>query len=228
MTAHYRILLTALFMAGLGGALLSSSILAGATLLLAVAGGVMIARKQPQKTGWETPKELRLLHFAFWFFFAVSTWSWVREGFDYEGGKTLGTHARLILFWPLVVALSLVGFKARSVFIAFSLVSLSVIIALAWALATQIGSFDQLMSLRFGGGINPISFGNLALLGGFLTLIGGLFFRSSKNKRCGMVLIVLGCTAIVISMLSETRSNLLALPAFMLLLVPLLEKKYLS
>ena len=66
----------ALLIIGFGGALLSSSILAGATLLLAIAGMVLSARKSLYKTGWDKPKELRLLHFSFWFFVLVSFISW--------------------------------------------------------------------------------------------------------------------------------------------------------
>ncbi len=225
MTAPTRMLLPALLMVGLGGALLSSSILAGATLLLAVAGMVFILKKSLPGTGWDTPKELRLMHFAFWFFVLVSGYSWLMEGFAYEGGKTLGTHARLILFWPLVVALTCSGVRARGVFIALGLVSLSVIVALVSALAARHGSLDKILSIRFGGGINPISFGNLALLGGMLTLVGGFFFGRSQRPVLAGLFCVTGITAVVISMLSETRSNLVALPFLLLLLLPLLGRK---
>lgn len=225
MTAPTRMLLPALLMVGLGGALLSSSILAGATLLLAVAGMVFILKKSLPGTGWDTPKELRLMHFAFWFFVLVSGYSWLMEGFAYEGGKTLGTHARLILFWPLVVALTCSGVRARGAFIALGLISLSVIVALVSALAARHGSLDKILSIRFGGGINPISFGNLALLGGMLTLVGGFFFGRSKRPVLAGLFCVAGVTAVVISMLSETRSNLVALPFLLLLLLPLLGQK---
>lgn len=225
MTAPTRMLLPALLMVGLGGALLSSSILAGATLLLAVAGMVFILKKSLPGTGWDTPKELRLMHFAFWFFVLVSGYSWLMEGFAYEGGKTLGTHARLILFWPLVVALTCSGVRARGAFIALGLISLSVIVALVSALAARHGSLDKILSIRFGGGINPISFGNLALLGGMLTLVGGFFFGRSKRPVLAGLFCVAGVTAVVISMLSETRSNLVALPFLLLLLLPLLGRK---
>ena len=79
-----RLAFHALLIIGLGGALLSSSILAGATLLLAIAGMVLSARKSLYKDGWDKPKELRLLHFSFWFFVLVSFLSWALEGFDYE------------------------------------------------------------------------------------------------------------------------------------------------
>ncbi|MDL0433334.1 O-antigen ligase family protein [Marinobacter sp. TBZ242] len=225
MNQPTRMFPVVLIMVGLGGALLSSSILAIATLLLAISGLVFIYKKTLQKAGWDTPKELRLLHFAFWFFVLVSSLSWALEGFDYEGGKTFGTHARFILFWPLVVALTAVGFRARHFFLATALVALSSLVALLIALATEYESFEQLLTTRFGAGINPISFGNLALLGGVLALVGGSYFARTGKTPAAIAVLGLGATAIVISMLSGTRSNLIALPVLLILLLPLVGPK---
>ena len=225
MAQPIRLLPTALIMAGLGGALLSSSILAAATLLAAIAGLVFIKNKTLQKTGWDTPKELRLLHFAFWFFVLVSAFSWVMEGFDYEGGKTLGTHARLILFWPLVVALTVAGFRARHLFLTTALVALSTLAALLIALATDYQNTGELLNTRFGAGINPISFGNLALLGGALALVGGSYFARTGRAATAFAVFGLGTAAITIAMLSGTRSNLIALPVLLALLLPLVGRK---
>lgn len=225
MTMSYRTVPPALLLIGLGGALLSSSILAGATLLLAIAGGVLIARKSPYKAGWDTPKELRLMHFAFWFFVLVSVWSWLLEGVDYEGGKTLGSHARFIVFWPVVIALSYAGLRAQTVFFAFGIVSLSAVVAFTLALANHLWSFEQLLDMRFGGGINPISFGNIALLGSVLTLVGASFYLRTGKRIPGVLLALLGASAAAISMLSETRSNLVALPFLLLACLPLVGKQ---
>ena len=225
MTSHSRLLLNALLMAGLGGALLSSSILAGATLLLALAGMVFSVRKSLYKAGWDKPKELRLLHFAFWFFVLASFLSWTMEGFDYEGGKTLGTHARFILFWPLIVALTYARIGARIMFAAIGLIAVSVIAIFLATIAARQGALNQLLHSRFGGGINPISFGNLALLGGMLTIVAAIFFTREKRRIVGTLLFLAGTAAIVISMLSETRSNLVALPFLLVALIPLLGKR---
>lgn len=214
-----------LLMVGLGGALVSSSMIAAATLLLAVAGIAISFRKLPGVQTWEKPKELRLMHFAFWFFVAVSVYSWVFEGATYEGGKTLGTHARLILFWPLIIALSYARIRANTFFFATGLASLSVIAVLVTHFAFYEGSPGQFLNARFGGGINAISFGNIALLGGVITLVGGLFFSREKRPVLAGGLLLVGAIAIAVSMLSETRSNLVALPFLLLLLVPLFNKK---
>lgn len=220
-----RLAFHALLLIGLGGALLSSSILAGATLLLAVAGLVLSVKKSLYKTGWDKPKELRLLHFSFWFFVLVSFLSWALEGFDYEGGKTFGTHARFLLFWPLIVAISYARIGARTTFAAIGLVSVSVIGVFLVTVAARQGALEQVLNSRFGGGINPISFGNLALLGGMLTVVAGLFFFREKRSGLATLLFTGGTAAVVISMLSETRSNLVALPFLLVLLVPLLSKR---
>ncbi|MBL1271845.1 MAG: glycosyltransferase [Oceanospirillales bacterium] len=213
-----------LFVIGVAGALLSSSVLAVATLLLAIAGFVISYRKSLYQAGWDKPKELRLLHFAFWFFVLVSVYSWAVEGFSYEGGKTLGAHARFILFWPLIIALSYGRLGANTVFAAAGLLAASIFALLGSALIADQGSITSFLSNRFGGGINPINFGNIALLASFLTLTGGLFFLRSKRRPLALLFIVMGTGAAAIAMLSQTRSNLVALPFFLLLLMPLLSR----
>ena len=225
MMHRVQAILSTLLMIGLGGALFSSSILAGATALLALAGIILVARKSLEQHGWIVPKELRLMHFAFWFFVLVSFCSWVFEGFSYEGGKNLGTHARLILFWPLLLAISYSGIKARGIFTSLALISISVIILFLIPLVAGSGTLEKLLATRFGGGVNPISFGNIALLGGMLTLTGGLFFARNKQYVLAILVSFIGVTAVVLSMFSETRSNLVALPVLLLLLLPLLSKK---
>lgn len=214
-----------LFVLGIAGALLSSSILAGATLLLAMTGLATSYRKSLYQGGWDKPKELRLLHFAFWFFVLVSVCSWALEGFSYEGSKTLGTHARFILFWPLIIAFSYTRLSANTIFAGAGLMAAAIIGLLGSALIANPGSLAVILSSRFGGGINPVSFGNIALLGGALALTGGLFFYHSERRSLALLLIVIGTGAAAVAMLSQTRSNLIALPFLLLLLVPLLSKK---
>ncbi len=213
-----------LFVLGVAGALLSSSILAGATLLLAITGFAISYRKALYQAGWDKPKELRLLHFAFWFFVLVSFYSWALEGFSYEGGKTLGTHARFILFWPLIIAFSYARLGANTVFAGAGLMAASIFGLLGSALIANHGALDVLLNSRFGGGINPISFGNIALLSSFLTLTGGLFFYRSNRLPIALLFIAMGAAAAAIAMLSQTRSDLIALPFLLLLLVPLLSR----
>jgi len=226
MSAHTLKIAPLLLIIGLGGALVSSNILAAATLLLAVSGISVSLRKPLVIQAWEKPKELRLVHFAFWFFVAVSSYSWVLEGFSYDGGKTLGTHARFILFWPLIIALSYARIRASAVFLAIGLAALSVTAVFIAHFASYEGSSEQFFNTRFGGGINAISFGNLSLLIGTMALVGGLFFFHTSRRFMAGLFLLAGIAAMGVSLLSETRSNLVALPFLLLLLVPLLGKKY--
>jgi len=212
-----------LLMIGLGGALLSSSILAAATLMLAIAGIVLIKRSEFDAQ-WVPPKELRLLHFAFWFFVLVSACAWMFEGFAYEGGKTLGTHARFLLFWPLVFALSHTNLRANQTFWAIGLTSIATIGLLIKELVLA-SSIHEIVAIRFGAGINPVSFGNLALLGGTLTLVGSLYFARIQRPGSTIAFSIIGIFAILVSMLSETRSNLIALPFFLLTITFLFSKR---
>ncbi len=178
-----------------------------------------------QEESWGKPKELRLLHFAFWFFVLVSLIAWGFEPFSYEGGKNFGTAARFILFWPLIVAFTQTQLNARSVFIALALIPLAAIATTAYTLFTQELSLAELRAGRFGGGINAISFGNIALLGSILTLLGASYFFGIKNLALGALLIVVGLSGLYISTLSETRSNLIALPILLLIFLPLAKPK---
>lgn len=113
---------------GLAGSLVSSSFLAVTTLVLAALGGYLIKKDTLAEQGWDTPKELRLIHFAFWFFVLISIISWAIDGFSYAGGKTLITHASFILFWPLAIALTASGIRAKHVFSIFGAVCTVIIV----------------------------------------------------------------------------------------------------
>ncbi|WP_166266264.1 O-antigen ligase family protein [Marinobacter caseinilyticus] len=221
-----KIALLALTFIGLGGALLSSSWLAGATLFIALTGIALSYRKALPKAGWDEPKELRLLHFAFWFFVVASALSWFNAGLGYEGFKTLGSDVRFILFWPLIIALTYSELRASTLFLAFGLTALSALAAVLAHFAQSTETLTPYLAGRLGGGINPIMFGNLALLGGALSLVGGLYFRRQPSDQIkALVLIIAGLAALVVAGLSQTRSNLIALPVLLLLITPLLTPR---
>ncbi|PCM42803.1 glycosyltransferase family 2 protein [Marinobacter sp. ANT_B65] len=224
MISHIKKPIPLLFVLGIAGALLSSGILTAATALLAIAGLVISYRKCLYQAGWDKPKELRLLHFAFWFFVLVSFCSWAIEGFGYEGGKTLATHGRFILFWPLVVALSYARLGASTLFTAAGLAAASVIGIMAATLIANQGPPDELLNSPFSSGLNPVIFEHIALLSSLLALTGGLFFFRSKRTPLAFLLIIAGAAGVAIAMLSQTRSSLIALPLLLILLVPLLNR----
>ncbi|MEQ9546774.1 MAG: O-antigen ligase family protein [Marinobacter sp.] len=216
-------MIQALLLAGLGGALVSSSLLAGATLLIAITGIVAIKRRTLEQSDWDTPKELRLIHFAFWFFVVVSTMAWIVDGFSYEGLKTLGTHARFILFWPLVIALTAAALEATKAFYAMMLVAVAATIILCIDLIAYQGGFDAFLHYRFGGGINPIIFGNITLLAGAISWVACFYLWHKDHKGLAVLALAIGTSGVVVAMLSQTRSNFIALPVlllFFLALVP--------
>ncbi|MDX1599774.1 MAG: O-antigen ligase family protein, partial [Marinobacter sp.] len=218
-----NLMIQAFLLAGLGGALISSSLLAAATLVIAVAGIVAIKRRTLEQTDWDTPKELRLIHFAFWFFVLVSTVAWLIDGFSYEGLKTLGTHARFILFWPLVIALTAAALKAAGAFSAMILAAVAASVILVVDLLAHQGGFDSFFHYRFSGGINPITFGNITLLASVISWVACFHFWHKNQKGSALLALAIGSTGILIAQLSQTRSNLIALPVlllFFLALVP--------
>lgn len=218
-----NLMIQAFLFAGLGGALVSSSLLAGATLLIAITGIFTIKRGTLEKSDWDTPKELRLIHFAFWFFVLVSTIAWFIDGFSYEGLKTLGTHARFILFWPLVIALIATALKAAGVFSAMVLAAFAAPAIFFIDLLAYQGGFDSFFRYRFGGGINPITFGNITLLASVISWVACFHLWHQNRKAPAILALAIGSTGILIALCSQTRSNLIALPVlllFFLALVP--------
>ena len=123
-SARGQQLLAGLAVAGLAGSLLYSSLLSAAVFLLALSATVPALRRRLHASGWERPRELRLLHFACWFPVAVFLCFWLASGFDYRALKELDGPARLLLFWPLVLALCWSTLGARHLFAGFALMAL--------------------------------------------------------------------------------------------------------
>lgn len=216
----------ALLAVALGGALLSSSILAVAVLLLAATGGWVITTGRLPETRWTPPKELRLIHFAFWFFVLVSVVSWGVNGFSYEGFKALGTHARLLLFWPVAIALVWSGLRARHLFSLVPLVPVAAVALLLVAMLQSPAAFTNGFDGRFGGGINPIMFGNLTLLGSAIGLVAAYYFLDTGKRWVAGIVFLLAATGLAVAMLSDTRSNYLTLAILLLLPLLLLNKPF--
>ncbi|WP_227546033.1 O-antigen ligase family protein [Marinobacter fonticola] len=216
--------LTGLMFLGLGGTLISSSIMAGAALLIAISGIVIAMTGKLKATGWDKPRELRLIHFGFWFFVLVSAISWAFSGFSYEGFKTLGVHARFILFWPLLVALTYARVRARHLFIAFMLMAFAAGLAIVLDNGLNAQAWQTLLKHPAGYDLNPIIFGNLSLLAGFLSLAGALFYTRQQQRTMAALLIIASLIGLAGAGLSQTRSSLVALPVLALLFIPLLPR----
>ncbi|HEY7775682.1 MAG TPA: O-antigen ligase family protein [Kineobactrum sp.] len=222
---HGRQLLVALFLVGFGGCLLAPKLLATTTVLLAAAGLVLMRRQALGHQGWEKPRELRLIHFGCWFFVLVYVLFWVASGFDYNALKEIDGPARLIVFWPLVVAFTWADVRADTVFAAFAVAALG---AIANVLADiWLGSVEVIAGLpRAGLAVNLIALGNLALLAAALTLVGALYWFRTGRGRLGWVAAILALLALVAALLTQTRSNLLGMPVLLLLMLPLVSVRY--
>lgn len=114
-----RILTRALLTVGLAGTFLSTAITAAALLALGLIGIASIRRGTLSDRGWERPKELRLIHFAFWLFALVGVVNWATSGGSQAPYSVLFSDLSLLLFWPVTMALTATGLGTRPVFVAF-------------------------------------------------------------------------------------------------------------
>ncbi len=203
-------LLGYLAVAGFAGSLVYSSLLAVAVALLAGAACVPTLHRQLEAAGWDRPRELRLLHFACWFPVLVFVLFWAGSGFDYRGLKELDGPARLLLFWPLVLSLSWAGLDARGLFAGFALMVLGA--ALHTGASLHLGPLPADEPLRAGSWINPITLGNLALLAAAVMLSAALYWQRLQQPRRVWLALALAGLALGTALLTQTRSNLLALP----------------
>ena len=212
-------MLAGLAVAGFAGSLLYSSLLSAAVILLALSAALPALRRELRVSGWEQPRELRLLHFACWFPVAIFLFYWAASGFDYRGLKELDGPARLLLFWPLVLALSWSGLGARGVFVGFALMALGAAVhavaSLFFAAPPSPGE-----PLRAGLWLNPITLGNLSLLAAAVLLSAALYWQRLQHRRFANLALVLAALALAAALLTQTRSNVLALPVLLAVLLP--------
>ena len=220
-SARGQQLLAGLAVAGLAGSLLYSSLLSAAVFLLALSATVPALRRRLHASGWERPRELRLLHFACWFPVAVFLCFWLASGFDYRALKELDGPARLLLFWPLVLALCWSTLGARHLFAGFALMALGATVHAAASMWLG-GPPSPGEPLRAGLWLNPITLGNLSLLAAAVMLSAALYWRRLQQPRYTRLALALAAAALVAALLTQTRSNLLALPLLLAVLLPLM------
>ncbi|MEQ6886309.1 glycosyltransferase [Salicola sp. Rm-C-2C1-2] len=206
---------TSLFAVAIAGSLIVDSLLSGATYGVALAGlgFIVIARLRGGRALPPADREIKLIGFALAFFALVSLATWALNGFGYEDFKNLGKHGRLLLFWPLLVALAHSGLRERPAFLGLAAcASLSGLVSLEpllWGETVH----------RANGGTNAIPFGNLALLSGLMLLsMAGPLFSNRRYPPCLLALLA-GALGLAAAYLSGTRNNLLALPVLILFLV---------
>ncbi|XOZ32264.1 glycosyltransferase [Halomonadaceae bacterium KBTZ08] len=206
---------TSLFAVAIAGSLIVDSLLSRATYGVALAGlgFIVMARLRGARALPPADREIKLIGFALAFFALVSLATWALNGFGYEDFKNLGKHGRLLLFWPLLVALAHSGLRERPAFLGLaacaSLAGLVSLEPLLWGETVH----------RANGGTNAIPFGNLALLSGLMLLsMAGPLFSNRRYPPCLLALLA-GALGLAAAYLSGTRNNLLALPVLILFLV---------
>ncbi|MEQ9465455.1 MAG: O-antigen ligase family protein, partial [Haliea sp.] len=214
-SARGQQLLAGLAVAGFAGSLVYSSLLTTAVVLIAAAGCAPALRQQLRASGWDRPRELRLLHFACWFPVLVYVLFWIDSGFDYRALKELDGPGRLVLFWPLLLALSWSGLDARRLFAGFALMALGAALHTGASLCLAPPSGEP---LRVGLWINPITLGNLALLAAAALLSAALFWHRLQQPVRVWLALGLAGLALAAALLTQTRNNLLALPLLLVVL----------
>ncbi|TDT44347.1 (heptosyl)LPS beta-1,4-glucosyltransferase [Halospina denitrificans] len=199
----------------IGASLTVDSALSSLTFVLALAGltVIAVARLRGRTALAPADREIKLIGFAMAFFAIASLATWALNGFSYEGFKGLGKHGRLLLFWPLFVVLARALVRESTAFIA---ILACAGLAGGTALAPLI---ENGAVARVDGATNAIPFGNLSLLSAMLLLVAAAYgYQTGRKALLGLALIgvALGLSA---AYLSQTRNNLLVLPALLLFLV---------
>ena len=206
---------TGLFVIAIAGSLVFDSLLSSMTYGAALAGLAFIVTARLRGTTVLPPadREIKLIGFALAFFALASLATWALNGFGYEDFKNLGKHGRLLLFWPLVVALAYSGVREKS-----ALLGLAACATLAGLVALEPLMWGQTVH-RADGGTNAIPFGNLALLSGLMLLstAGPLF--SNRRYTPALVALLAATLGLIAAYLSGTRNNVLVLPVVILFLV---------
>lgn len=199
----------------IAGSLVVGSLLSSFTYGAALAGLVLISMARVRATQALPPadREVKLIGFALAFFALASLTSWALNGFGYEDFKNLGKHGRMLLFWPLFVALAYSNARERTMFLGLAgcatLAGLVALEPIVWGQAVQ----------RPEGATNLIPFGNLALLSTLMLWPLATSLRNRTHLGPWLLAIVAGTLGLAAAYLSGTRNNLLVLPVLVLFLV---------
>ncbi|WP_223807858.1 glycosyltransferase family 2 protein [Marinobacter sp. R17] len=109
-----RPLMLGLLAIGLAGALIHPAILELAIIAMAVAG--LAARRRAG--GWDIPRELRLVHFAFWGFVIIVGVATAIAPSPASAAGRAWPLVLLLLFWPLTTGMSAIRLVAADLFTA--------------------------------------------------------------------------------------------------------------
>ncbi|WP_328797853.1 glycosyltransferase family 2 protein [Marinobacter mangrovi] len=119
-----RPLLLGLLSIGLAGTLIHPAILYLAAIGMAL-GGIAARRRAGD---WEIPRELRLVHFAFWGFVLLAAIATGAAVSDKSLAGSAWPALLLLLFWPLTTGMAAIRLAARDLFTAVAAASLLMLI----------------------------------------------------------------------------------------------------
>jgi len=180
---------TALLMAGLAGACLHPALSIVAALLLTAIGIGVIKGKHLVENGWEVPRELRLMHFGFWFFATVVIVAWIASGFSSTSWILLAGALLTAFFWPLAVTFSFASIGATSVFTAFTGASVIATTAIMADLTVTPGQAGLAAVFAIG------------------TLIAAPLFWSTTRKALAITCLLIGSAGIAAALMALTQST---------------------
>jgi O-antigen ligase len=176
--------------------------------LLALAGFWLAYQ---QRGGGQARREEKLLYFAVTFFFLAALVVTLLGGIDDGGIKKLSKFSRLLLVIPVYVYLRRVGVSLAALW--YGLV-VGAVVAAGVAIYQTMGSLHY---PRAKGITNPIIFGDVALVLGFMSLAGIGWFKA--RARWQTVLPVIAVLAgVLASLLSQSRGGWVAIPFLLVVL----------
>jgi len=170
--------------------------------LLALAG-FWVAYQQ--RGSGQASREEKLLYFAVTFFFVAALFVTLLGDINDGGIKKLSKFARLLLVIPAYVYLRRVGVNLAAFW--YGLV-VGAFVAAGVALYQVMGSLHY---PRAKGITNPIIFGDVALMMGFMSLAGAGWFRARAQWQIVLPLIAV-VAGLLASVLSQSRGGWVAIP----------------
>ena len=180
----------------------------GMGFLPLVVAGFFVAAMPGDRTPLTREEKLLFLAVSILFFCAVVVT--LGGDFNYAGYKRLGKFLPLVLMIPAYLLLRKLGLNLVALWYGLAIGS----IITGCAAIVEFGSSAS----RVGGPVNPILFGDIALVMAFMTLAGYSFFKAHGRwwVLVPIAAVILGMTA---SFISGARGGWIALPALITILL---------
>lgn len=143
-------------------------------------------------------------------FFLCSLISWWWHGMDDSGLKNIGKHLRFLFLIPVYVLVRRVN--PRTDFLWYGVVFGSIILLLVAVFADRPYGLD-----RASGAVNPILFGDISLILGFISFAARDAFKEKSPVIRLLPIVALVC-AVAASILSGSRGSWIAIPGLLMVM----------